>query len=60
MSRVKITKAFKFAYEGVRVVQIAEDDELNSDDPAAVLALEEKWGKAIPDAKSKKGKGKED
>ena len=49
---VKITKAFPYAYNGIRVVQIAEGAELADDDQAAVCALREKWGKKIKATKA--------
>lgn len=51
MSRVRITKAFKYAYGGVRVVEHVADTQLNADDEAAKFALSNKLGEPVQESK---------
>ena len=53
---IKITKAFKYAYDGYRVKEIAQGAELPEDDQAAVWAV--KNDHAEKAKKAAKGKAK--
>ena len=54
MSKVGITKSFKYAYEGIRVVEIEADSELDADDEAAIFAIDNKLGKKVAEPRKAK------
>ena len=47
---IKITKAFKYAYGGTRVVEFEVDHEFPDGEEAGELAVAEGWGERVADA----------